>query len=79
MDIIKFPKSGKKPFEVTKLEKDKLMTSSSMTFSCDCGNKMEITTSHMLFKNMEFYCPNCGTAYRINNPAFKQPPKPPIK
>lgn len=75
MEIIDFP--GRKPRAV-RMDQSK-MTLGPMRFSCECGNVSEIQVNGAIFRYIDFYCSNCGTPYRVTNPAFVRslPKKPP--
>jgi transcription elongation factor Elf1 len=40
-------------------------------FTCiNCGNQTNLHTSGLILKNLEFFCNNCGSLWRISNPAI---------
>lgn len=77
MEIIKIPVEFK-PVKVKATEQRKLMLDGPLKFSCDCGHTSELHLEGIIFRHMDFYCAECGTHYKVTNPAFV-PPIPKIK
>jgi len=69
MEIIDFP--GRKPKPVPTQQSK--MALGPMRFTCECGNVSDIYMTGMIFRYFDFYCSNCGTHYRVTNPAFVKP------
>lgn len=42
----------------------------SFNFTCPCKTVISMKPSNMIFKSIEFYCKDCGTAHKVSNPAF---------
>lgn len=78
MEIIRFPGSYKQPPKVVPTQKNKLSVGGPLRFSCDCGTIAELSFGNVIFRHLDFYCGNCGTHYKVTNPAFVRPlPKAP--
>ncbi len=76
MDVIKFPgdedKSGK---ATVRTDPDPLskMVIRSMKFTCTkCHNQCTADFTGLIFRDMEFYCSECGTFYKISNNVFQK-------
>lgn len=71
MEIIQLPVAFKKcQAEPTSQNK---MLFGPMKFSCDCGHTSELHLQGVIFRYMDFYCAECGTHYKVTNPAFVNP------
>ena len=79
MEIIRIPVEFKKA-KPEQTSQSKLLLSGPLKFSCDCGHTAELNLEGVIFRHMDFYCSNCGTHYKVTNPAFVAPiPKAPKK
>ena len=72
MEIIQIPVEFKKA-QAQPTSQGKLLVSGPLKFSCDCGHTAELNLEGVIFRHMDFYCANCGTHYKVTNPAFVQP------
>lgn len=72
MEIIKIPVEFKKA-EPVPTDQRKLLVSGPLRFSCDCGHTSELNLDGIIFRYMDFYCPKCGTHFKVTNPAFVPP------
>jgi transcription elongation factor Elf1 len=44
------------------------------TFTCaSCNHAGSFDFTNIIFKNIEFFCSNCGASYRLSNPMFARP------
>ena len=72
MEIIPIPLEFKKSQAVA-TSQSKLLMSGPLKFSCDCGHTSELHLDGVIFRHMDFYCAQCGTHYKVTNPAFVAP------
>lgn len=43
----------------------------SWEFTCiKCKNVSSFSSTNMVFRTFEFYCVECGSLHKVNNPAF---------
>lgn len=74
-NVIKFPRSEERKALLKEQTEQNSMFMGAFSFTCPCGTVAHIQPQNMIFRTMEFYCKDCGTAHKVTNPAFT-PPKP---
>lgn len=75
MDVIKFPGDDKKVKAVVRTDADPLskMVINNMKFTCpECHNQCTADFSGLIFRDIEFYCSDCGTFFKISNNVFQK-------
>jgi transposase-like protein len=81
-NIIKFPSVSKRKLPLTDVLVDRLTDSTNhvdignITFTCPpCEQTSSFNFTGVIFKNLTFYCANCGHGYKISNPMFSNTPQ----
>lgn len=72
MEIIHIPVKFKKAVP-EQTYRSKLIVGGPLKFSCDCGHTAELNLGGVIYRHLDFYCPSCGTHYKVTNPAFVAP------
>jgi len=76
MKVVPFPKAvplQKGSVIIQKSEPGTEMFLNGFSFTCPtCSNKTNFNSKNMIFKEVEFFCNNCGTKYNVVNPAFSK-------
>lgn len=82
MKVYEFPQKGQPPNAPkanTAVENRKLYLG-PVSFTCPhCDNTSELHHPGMIFRAIEFHCGDCGSYFKVTNPAFTAPPPPPPK
>jgi len=76
-NIIKFPNARKRRKRLDDVLVDRLTDSHNhvdighVSFTCaDCHTESAFDFTGLVFKNVSFYCSNCGHGYKVSNPMF---------
>jgi hypothetical protein len=79
-NIIKFPRARKRRKQLTDVLVDRLTSTEThvslgrVPFTCaECANTASFDFTNVIFKNVTFYCADCGHGYKVSNPMFAEP------
>lgn len=76
MKIIPFPSKKRVKVSKAKLQSERPQIEQPLhlgpiIFTCPtCKTESKFSGLNIIFRALEFYCSNCGTAHRVTNPAF---------
>jgi len=72
MKVIRFP--GKEAIGSKSTDPTQKLYIGPISFTCmECGTVTEAHFNKMVFRTIELYCAECGTFYKLTNPAFGAP------